>query len=117
MKPIHAWLSLVASLSLASAGCMSERKWEITVENKSESPCSVFFTLGDGSSTASMEDVAKGRTVPLIVGSNNTTVRTVKIVRGDDEQTLQPNAELLPDKRYALVVDAEGKVQATIVNQ
>jgi hypothetical protein len=100
------------------SGCSSShRQWEITVENKSDVPCSFFITMGDGHSKAEVEDVAKGKVVSLIVGDAKTTVQSVRVVRGKDEKTLNPNIDIPAGKRYAIVVNADGKVETAIADR
>jgi hypothetical protein len=101
---------------LALPGCGGNpRQWEVTVENKSEVPCSFFVTLGaDSNSNAKVEDVAKGKAVSLIVGDSKTVVQSVKVVRGEDEQTFTPKTELAVGKRYTIVVGADGKVDTSV---
>lgn len=109
-------LALFTPVLLVVQGCSSNpRQWEVTVENKSDVPCSCFVTLGeDGNSKAKVEDVAKGKAVSLIAGDSPTVVQSIKVVRGKDEQTLAPKAELPVGKRYAIVVTADGKVETSV---
>jgi hypothetical protein len=100
-----------------AAGCGRPRQWQVTVENRGEVPCSFFVTLReDGSSQASVEDVAKGKPIPLIGGQGDTVVHTVKVVRGQDERVLKPNASLRSGKRYAIVVSENGEVETSITD-
>ena len=103
-------------LLLALPGCGNGRHpWEITLENRSDVPCSVFVTLGaDGNSNAKVENFEKGKTIILISGNSSTIVQSIKVVRGKDEQTLTPKARLEVFKRYAIVVGADGKVETSI---
>lgn len=116
LRSVSQMLAISTLLALALPGCGSGlRQWEVTAENKSDQPCSFFVTLGaDGSSNANVEDVAKGKAVSLIAGDSKTVVQSVKVVRGKDEQTLTPNAELSVGKRYAVVVSADGKVETSV---
>jgi hypothetical protein len=109
-------LSVSTPLALALPGCgSSPRQWEVTVENQSDGPCSFFVILGaDGNSHAQVEGVAPGESVSLIVGDGKTWVQSVKVVRGTDEQMLAPKAELPVGKRYAIVVNADGKLETSI---
>ena len=43
-----------------------------------------------------------------------TTIETVKVVRGKDEQKLQPNALVEPGRRFRIVVDADGKATTSL---
>jgi hypothetical protein len=105
-------------LFLVVSGCSGQREWEVTVENKSEVPCSFFVTMrADGSSKANVDDVAKGKTITLIGGSGETIIKTVKVVRGKDEQVLTPDTKLVDGKRYAIVVDADGKVATSVLEK
>lgn len=113
-----ACLILVVSTlqALVLLGCSSsQRQWEITVENKSDVPCSFFVTLGaDGGSKSKVEDVSKGEAISLIVGDSNTVVQSVIVVRDKDDKTQIPKAELPVGKRYAIVVNADGKVETSV---
>jgi hypothetical protein len=104
---------------VALPGCSrSPRQWEITVENRSDRPCSFFVTLGaGGNSGAKVEDVAKGKALTLIVGDTRTVVQTVRVVCGKDEQSLTPNVELPVAKRYVIVVGAGGKVETSVLDR
>src|SRR5262249_29649393 len=112
---------LFTTVLLFCSGCgSSQRQWEITVENKSDVPCSFFVTMTvpGGSSNAKVEDVAKGKQFTLIVGETKTTVQSVRVVRGKaenskDEETLKPNVEVPVGKRYAIVANADGKVETS----
>src|SRR5438270_12756366 len=93
-----------ASFFVVAPGCSSQREWEVTVENKGDVPCSFFATMrADGSGKANVDDVAKGKAIKLIGGSGETVIKTVKVVRGKDEQVLTPDAKLTDGKRYAIV--------------
>jgi len=120
LRPIRPPLALSTAALLFFSGCSSSQKqWEITVETKSDTPCSFFVTMtgSGGGSNAKVEDVAKGKPISLIVGDNKTTVQSVRVVRGKDEQTLTPNVELAVGKRYAIVVDADGKVATSTTDR
>ena len=83
--------------------------------NKSDVPCSFFVALGaDGGSKAKVEEVSKGESISLIVGDSNTVVQSVMVVRDKDDQTQTPKAELPVGKRYAIVVNADGKVETSV---
>jgi hypothetical protein len=108
-------LAVFALVLVALPGCnSSQRQWEITVENKSDVPCSFFITLGADSGNVKVEDVAKGKTLSLIVGDKKTVVDSVRVVRGKDEQTLTPKVELPVGNRYSIVVGADGKVEGSV---
>ncbi|MDZ4685033.1 MAG: hypothetical protein SH850_08075 [Planctomycetaceae bacterium] len=108
------FLLLSGALLMAAAGCGSNRRqWEITVENKSSSPCSFFITLA-GNSGEKVDDVAQGKPIALIAGVQPTVVETVRIVCGSDEQTLTPNVGLPIGKRYAVVVAVDGIAQGSL---
>jgi hypothetical protein len=107
-----------AAVFVAMPGCSSQPEWEVTVENKGDVPCSFFVTMrADGSSKANVDDVAKGKVITLIGGIGETIVHTIKVVRGKDEQLLTPDAKLVNGKRYAIVVDADGKVATSVVDK
>lgn len=107
--------SVTTLFLVALTGCSSNKQqWEVTVENKSDLPCSFFITLRPRGGDVKVEAVEKGKTHSLIVGDSKTVVESVKVVRGKDEQTLTPKAELPIGKRYAIVVEADGKVAASI---
>ncbi len=108
-------LAVAISLSMPVLGCGGPRGWEVTVENEGDVPCSFLVTLGaDGGSKANVDGVARGKAVTLIAGSGETVVHTVKVVRGKEEQVLTPGASLTGGKRYAIVVDAGGKVATSV---
>jgi hypothetical protein len=89
------------------------------LQNKSDSPCSFFVTMGDGrggGNKASVADVAQCEATSLIVGPGETMVLTVKVVRGEEEESLTPNTKLGPGKRYAIVVEEDGKVVTSVVD-
>jgi len=111
--------AVAASLAVVLPGCGGgQREWEVTVENQGKVPCSFFVTLGaDGSSKANVDDVAKGKPVVLIAGSGDTIVHTIKVVCGTDEQVLTPDAKLLSGKRYAIVVNPDGKVATSVLDK
>ena len=110
-------LAITASLFVLIPGCGSQEQWEITFENKSEVPCSIFVTMGDGSTTANVADVAKCEATSMIVGPGETIVLTVKVVRGEEEEVLTPNTKLIPGKRFAIVVEEDGKVVTSVVDR
>ncbi len=106
------------SLFLVVPGCTGQREWEVTVENKGDVPCSFFVTMrADGSSKANVADVGKGKALKLIGGGGETVIKTVKVIRGKDEQVLTPDAKLVDGKRYAIVVDADGKVVTSVLDK
>jgi hypothetical protein len=116
------WLLACVSVIglVAVAGCKpaAPPQWEIAVENKSDVPCSFFVTLRtDGSSKANADGITKGQPVTLIGGSGDTVINTIKVVRGTDETALTPNAALPAGKRYLIVVEADGKVETSLVNR
>lgn len=120
LRSVCLWLAISTPVLLALPGCgSSKQQWEITVENKSDVPCSFFITstIAGGSSNAKVEDVAKGKPITLIVGDNKTVVQSVRVVRGKDDQTLNPNIDLPVGKRYAIVVGADGKVEASTADR
>lgn len=107
-----------AILFVAVPGCSDQREWEVTVENKSAVPCSFAVTLGaDGDSKANVDAVTKGDVIKLIGGSGETVVHTVMVVRDRDEQFLTPDAKLVGGKRYAIVVEPDGKLATSIANK
>lgn len=111
-------IAVSVPLFLIVPGCSGQREWEVTVENKGDVPCSFFVTMrADGSGKANVDDVAKGKAVKLIGGSGETIIKTVKVVRGKDEQVLTPDTKLVDGKRYAIVVDADGKVATSVVDK
>lgn len=104
-------------LELPGCGDRSSH-WEVTAKNQSDGPCSFFVTLGsDGNTLANVENVGKGETLPMIVGSTTTVVQTVKVVRGEEKQTLTPKTELPVGKRFAIIVDADGKVRTAVTDR
>jgi hypothetical protein len=113
------FLAVFASILLALPGCSGgKQQWEITVENKSDEPCSFFvIASADGNLKANVEKIAKGQAVSLTTGYGDTVVQSVKVVRGKDEQTVTPKADLPAGKRYAIVVTADGKVETSIADR
>lgn len=112
-------LIVVAIGTLSLSGCGSSPKWEITVENKGTSPCSVYVTLGysgggtQGTSNADAEVVSAGEKLSLLVGDDPRTIESIRIVRGDDEQLIETNTQLVEaGNRFAIVVPADGKATA-----
>jgi len=67
-----------------------------------------------GNSKAYVEDMSAGYKSTLISGQSVRTIRSVKFVRGEDEQLLEPNVEIHPGMRYVIVMPETGKVQATL---
>ena len=59
-------------------------------------------------------DVAQCKATSLIVGPGETMVLTVKVVRGEEEEALTPNTKLIPGKRFAIVVEEDGKVTTSV---
>jgi hypothetical protein len=123
MKPLSCCCAVlgVAVSAVLFSGCGGGKsQWEITVENKGTSPCSVYVTMdyvnrsGQGNSEARIDDLAAGKSLKLISGTLDTTIRSVKVVRGEDEQELKPNVELLPGRQYQIVVTADGKIDASM---
>jgi hypothetical protein len=104
---------------LLMLGCSSgQQQWEVSAENKSDAPCSFFVTLGpNGGSTANVENVKKGEVIPLIAGNLDTVVQTVKVVRGTEEQSLTPKINLPTGRRYAIVLDAQGKLSGSMMER
>ncbi len=103
---------------LTMTGCGGGGQWEITAENKSDSPVSIFVATGDdGASVASTEGLGYCQPVTLIVGDIPTTLQSVKVVKGKDEQELVPGIKLYGGQRYSIVVNAEGKAEGTVAYQ
>lgn len=115
-------LGVAVSVVLFSGCGGGMSQWEITVENKGTSPCSVYVTMdyagggAQGDSEAKVEGLAAGKKLSLIAGGDARTVRTVKVVRGTDEQELNPNVELISGRQYQIVVTADGKLDATLAD-
>ncbi|MFO1042339.1 MAG: hypothetical protein U0941_11170 [Planctomycetaceae bacterium] len=110
--------AFTVSVFMTVVGCSGQRGWEVTVENKGDVPCSFFVTMRkDGSSKANVDNVAKGKVITMIGGSGETMVHTVKVLRGKEEQVLTPDAKLIGGKRYAIVVDAVGKLATSVVDK
>jgi hypothetical protein len=109
-------LSLTVALVLvAAAGCGGKLQCEVTVENKSDTPCSFFVTLGEKSNIdVKVEDIGKGDEATLLVADSDTVVQSVRVMQGDKEQTLEPKEALPVGKRCAIVVDEDGKVDISI---
>lgn len=115
---------VLLGLLLASiAGCGgSGRQWEVSVRNDSGVPASFFVTFdggttfAGGTSQADVANVAKGPPISAIVGNANTIVQTVRVVRGKDEQTLNPNMPLAAGNRCLIIVDADGKIDLSFAD-
>jgi hypothetical protein len=99
-----------------AAGC-SRPEWEVTVENKSDVPCSVVVSMRGGSSSASVDDLEKGKAIAIVGGAGATIINTVKVTRGKDEKLLTPDAKLAAGQRYAIVVTADGNVETAILDR
>lgn len=118
LKTACVWLTTMSLLVLA--GCGEPVKWEITVENKNAAPCSVSVTLShsgpesQSNSEASVGDVKSLGKVVLLVGEQDQTIRTVKVVRGGEEELLEPNAALRAGQRYRIVIPETGKTTAAV---
>lgn len=112
-------LLIVVLMSLALTGCGgTSAEWLVTAENQSDVPCSFFITLGSNAKTeTNVENVEKGKTLPLIAGDTKTVVQSVKVVRGDKEETLTPKTELPIGKRFAIIVKADGKVETSVTDR
>ncbi len=104
---------MIGALSLS--GCGNSSQWEITVENTGTSPCSVYVTLGyagggaQGTSKASIKGVGAGKQLSLLVGDSPRTIESIRIIRGDDEELIEPNTKIQRGGRFAIVVPAAGK--------
>jgi hypothetical protein len=91
------------------------QQWEITVENRSDLPCSFYVALDtDDSRAMKVEGVTKGERISLVAGISQTVVRTIKVVRGNEEQTLAANMALSVGERYAIIVASDGKLEASV---
>jgi hypothetical protein len=106
-------------LLTALSGCGSgERKWELTAENMGDAPCTVAIRYGeDGSRSARVDDLKKGKAHVLLAESVEAPIREVKIVRGKDEKVYSPEVRLTAGKRYALVVSADGTMTISAVDK
>lgn len=100
-------------------GCQSQ--WEINVENKSEGECSVYVSLAyseadkdgqsSGTSSAKLENMAKGHSGTLIVGNHPRIITEIRLVQGEEETILTPDHELTPGRNYNIWINAEGKLE------
>lgn len=114
------FFTFIAGMFLfALTGCAGgdASKWDITVENQSDDPCSVFVTMLGGSSTASVEKLEKGKVHTMIAGSVETKVNQVKVIRLKDETEIKSEAKLGPGQRCAIVIDAKGHVTVAFVKK
>ena len=67
-------------IALATLGCGQDR-WEITAENKSDSPCSIAVAMGaDGSRTARVDNFSK-KTPDVLVSEPGTMPMTERSLR------------------------------------
>ncbi len=115
-------ITLIVAAVFSFAGCSGSPQWQITIENKGSSPCSIYVEMGyanansqggsQGSSRAYVEDMPAGYKSTLISGGLVETIKSVKLVRGEEEQVLQPNIEIRPGMRYAIVATADGKLES-----
>jgi hypothetical protein len=112
--------AIAAAAAVSLPGCGSTPQWEITVENKGTSPCSVYITLGyagggaQGTSKAEVENISAGEKLSLLTGDLARTVESIRIVRGDTEQLIESKTEIEPGSRFVIVVPADGKASATL---
>ena len=91
------------------------------MENQSDAECSVYVSMGyaesgkegqsSGSSTSSLENIAKGHNATLVVGNEARTITEIKLVQGEQETILTPNLDILPGKHYHILVNPEGKIE------
>lgn len=94
--------------------CAGTKSEAGTLENSAMRPCSFFFSLDVGRTSAKVADVAQGKPIILIMGDQPTVVATVRIISGSDEQNLIPNVRLPIGKRYAVVVGEDGKARGSV---
>jgi hypothetical protein len=109
----------IAILTVPIPACSGQREWEITAENKADAACSIVVThtIGGGNGNAKVDDLGKGKTIVLVGGSGETTVQTVKVVRGNEEQTITPNQKLIAGKRFVIVVGIDGKASTSLADR
>jgi hypothetical protein len=99
------------------AGCGGgDSTWTITAENLGDVPCNVEILYGeDGSRSARVEQLAKGKPHTLVGETVPAKIRTVSVVRGDKTLTLEPNVPVPLGKRNALVIAADGAIRGEVV--
>jgi len=94
-------------------GCR-KAEWTIDVENKSKESCGIRVDFdysvptGKGTSDASMKQLDSGKTIRLISGDRESTIRSVKVMRGDKETEFQPAAKINPGDQLRIIVPQEG---------
>lgn len=110
-------LSLAAGITLAGCGGGSQ-KWELSVENKSDAPCSFSVVFGpEGSAKAAIQDVAKGESHSLIEGDATTRVQSISVTSGKGKVDLTPDIELPVGNRCHIVYGADRKIQITLTDR
>lgn len=109
----------VACVVLGQIGCSGEsRKWELAVENRGETPCTIAINYGeDGSRSARVEHLSKSPPQVLVAEPVETPLRTVTVKVGEDEQTLKPDVKLTNGKRYTIVIAADGKASVVTADK
>jgi len=120
MKRIARLRIILLLVALGLPGCGGRPQWQICVENKGASPCSVYVTMGHisagvkGTSEVHVNDVKPGGSVVLVVGEVEQTIRHVKVVRGGEEELLEVNSPLRPGQRCRIVISETRNVKALI---
>jgi hypothetical protein len=101
-------------------GCGSRTEWKIEVHNQSAAPCSVHVDMeyvnrsGPGTSDAHVDKMSAGERLTLISGTLLTRIRSIKIVRGEDEQTFTPAVTIQSGQRCLIAVPAAGPVNVAL---
>jgi hypothetical protein len=101
-------------------GCGSHTEWKIDVHNQGTAPCSVRVEMdsvnrsGRGTSEAHVDKMNAGERLTLISGTLATTIRSIKVVRGEEEQALTPAVTIQPGQRYLIAVPAAGPVNVAL---
>jgi len=116
--PIHCdsnWRVMIAFMILAIPGC-SVKDWVITVENKSDTPCSFFDTheTSGGSGEANLPDLIKGERITLLRGHRDVTINTMRVVQGDKEQIVESKTKLKHGDKLVIVLNADGKLETSV---
>jgi hypothetical protein len=100
---------------VTTSGCGTSDRWEITAENKSDSPCSIVIEMGKyGDRTARVDNFFSRTPEVLIAEPGPMLIRSITVKRGNDVQIIKPQVEMAAGRRMAIVVGTYGEVAAPI---
>ncbi len=105
----------------ALPGCRDQaeakQQWQIAAENQSVTPCAVSVKLGgENFFAASTDHLEKGKPFILLAAKPKVKVLSVKVVRGKDEQEIEPETDVPVGKRFTILVAADGKVTTSLTD-